>query len=126
MEVGIDSFVAHNMEGASPPEQPASDVMRDYLVRIEYADQLGIEVFGVGEYHRREYLDSAPTAILGAAAARTKAIRSTSAVTVLFADDPVRVFEKFATPRSHFSRTRGEGGGPRFVHRGFPPFWASP
>src|SRR5207244_9892270 len=62
-----------------------------------YADQIGLDVFGVGEHHRREFLDSAPAVILAAAAARTKRIRLSSAVTVLSAADPVRVFQEFAT-----------------------------
>jgi probable LLM family oxidoreductase len=65
--------------------------------QIEYADQIGLDVFGVGEHHRREFLDSAPAVILAAAAARTQRIRLTSAVTVLSAADPVRVFQEFAT-----------------------------
>jgi alkanesulfonate monooxygenase SsuD/methylene tetrahydromethanopterin reductase-like flavin-dependent oxidoreductase (luciferase family) len=65
--------------------------------QIERADQIGLDVFGVGEHHRPEFLDSAPVVILGAAAARTKRIRLTSAVTVLSAADPVRVFQEFAT-----------------------------
>ena len=64
---------------------------------MEYADQTGLDIFGVGEHHRQGFLDSAPTIILGAAAARTKHIRLTSAVTVLSAADPVRVFQEFAT-----------------------------
>jgi len=71
--------------------------MRRLVEQIEYADQIGLDVFGVGEHHRKEFLDSAPTVILGAAAARTKRIRLTSAVTVLSAADPVRVFQEFAT-----------------------------
>src|SRR6202011_4949590 len=64
---------------------------------IAHADQVGVDVFGIGEHHRREFLDSAPTMILAAAAARTQRIRLTSAVTVLSAADPVRVFQEFAT-----------------------------
>lgn len=93
MEVGIDSFAAVG-EGArvSP-----SDHLRNLVEEIEYADQAGLDAFGIGEHHRREYLDSAPTVILGAAAGRTKRIRLASAVTVLSAADPVRVFQEFAT-----------------------------
>jgi probable LLM family oxidoreductase len=69
----------------------------ELLERIEHADQVGLDVFGIGEHHRKEFLDSAPTVILAAAAARTKRIRLTSAVTVLSAADPVRVFQNFAT-----------------------------
>ncbi len=67
------------------------------LEEIETADREGVDVFGIGEHHRQEYMDSAPVVILAAAAARTKRIRLTSAVTVLSAADPVRVFQEFAT-----------------------------
>jgi probable LLM family oxidoreductase len=91
MEIGIDSFAAHN-EHLSPAESLAQ-----LIERIEHADQSGLDVFGIGEHHRKEFLDSAPTMILAAAAARTKRIKLTSAVTVLSAADPVRVFQNFAT-----------------------------
>jgi len=68
-----------------------------FTQEIELADQVGLDVFGISEHHRREFLDSAPSIILAAAAARTKQIRLTSAVTVLSAADPVRVFQEFAT-----------------------------
>jgi probable LLM family oxidoreductase len=71
--------------------------LRQLVERIEHAEQVGLDVFGIGEHHRREYLDSAPAVILAAAAMRTQQIRLTSAVTVLSAADPVRVFQNFAT-----------------------------
>jgi probable LLM family oxidoreductase len=71
--------------------------MRELLERIEQADQVGLDVFGIGEHHKREFLDSAPPVILAAAAARTRRIRLTSAVAVLSAADPVRLFQQFAT-----------------------------
>ena len=71
--------------------------LSDLLEAITLADEVGLDVFGIGEHHRREFLDSAPTMILAAAAARTRNIRLTSAVTVLSAADPVRVFQEFAT-----------------------------
>jgi len=71
--------------------------LRRLIEQIEYADKIGLDVFGIGEHHRREFLDSSPAVILAAAAARTKRIRLTSAVTVLSAADPVRVFQEFAT-----------------------------
>jgi probable LLM family oxidoreductase len=71
--------------------------MQHLLEEIELADKTGLEVFGIGEHHRAEFLDSAPVVILAAAATRTKNIRLTSAVTVLSAADPVRVFQEFAT-----------------------------
>src|SRR6266480_3282342 len=95
MQVGIDTFAAAYTE-ASLAVSPA-DRLRDLLAQIEHADQVGLDSFGIGEHHRAEYLDSAPGVILGAAAARTRNIRLTSAVTVLSAADPVRVFESFAT-----------------------------
>ena len=93
MEIGIDSFIA-TMGGEVGD---AATKMREFLDRIEYADQAGLDVFGVGEHHRKEFLDSAPVVVLAAAAARTRRIRLTSAVTVLSAIDPVRAFEAFAT-----------------------------
>jgi probable LLM family oxidoreductase len=95
MQVGIDSFAAA-LDNASLSVS-ASERIRKLIEQIEYADQIGLDVFGVGEHHRREFLDSAPAIILAAAAARTKRIRLTSAVTVLSAADPVRVFQEFAT-----------------------------
>ena len=95
MQLGIDSFVAA-IPGDSSTSSGA-DAMRQLLERVERADQVGLDVFGIGEHHRKEFLDSAPAVILAAMAARTKRIRLTSAVTVLSAADPVRVFQQFAT-----------------------------
>ena len=97
MELGLYTFAEASVnpetgQGTSPAER-----LRDLLEEIELADQLGIEVFGVGEHHRVDYVVSAPAVVLAAAAARTKQIRLTSAVTVLSSDDPVRVFQDFAT-----------------------------
>ncbi|RYG72651.1 LLM class flavin-dependent oxidoreductase, partial [bacterium] len=97
MEIGIDSFAAVALDQETQQYSNASDAMRQLLERIEHADQVGLDVFGIGEHHRREFLDSAPAVILAAAAARTKNIRLASAVTVLSAADPVRVFQSFAT-----------------------------
>src|SRR5437867_5092568 len=95
MEVGVDSFAAALTETSLAVSQ--ADRMRDLLEEVEHADQGGLDVFGVGEHHRKEFLDSAPAVILAAAAARTKRIRLTSAVAVLSAADPVRLFQEFAT-----------------------------
>lgn len=95
IEVGIDSFAAA-FDDLSLEISP-SERLQNLVEQIERADQVGLDVFGVGEHHRREFLDSAPVVILGAAAARTQRIRLTSAVTVLSAADPVRVFQEFAT-----------------------------
>jgi probable LLM family oxidoreductase len=97
LEIGIDSFAAAmaSDEGINGAESVRS--MAELLERIECADRVGLHIFGIGEHHRKEFLDAAPTVILAAAAARTKQIRLTSAVTVLSAADPVRVFQNFAT-----------------------------
>lgn len=94
MQVGIDSFAAFDDAGLSVSP---SERLRRLVEQIEYADQIGLDVFGVGEHHRKEFLDSAPAVILAAAATRTQRIRLTSAVTVLSAADPVKVFQEFAT-----------------------------
>jgi alkanesulfonate monooxygenase SsuD/methylene tetrahydromethanopterin reductase-like flavin-dependent oxidoreductase (luciferase family) len=97
MEIGIDSFVENTPDPQTGRTLPAAERMRQLLEEIELADGVGLNVFGLGEHHRREYLSSAPAVILAAAAARTRNIRLTSAVTVLSSDDPVRVFQDFAT-----------------------------
>jgi len=94
MEIGIDSF-ASAMYG-SKTLSPVN-AMDQLLERIVLADETGLDVFGIGEHHKKELLDSAPVVILSAAAARTKHIHLTSAVTVLSAADPVRVYQSFAT-----------------------------
>jgi probable LLM family oxidoreductase len=97
MQIGIDSFAAAISDPATGLTLSPVDRMQHLLEEIELADQVGLDVFGIGEHHRAEFLDSAPAVILAAAAARTKDIRLTSAVTVLSAADPVRVFQEFAT-----------------------------
>src|SRR3984957_610673 len=97
MQIGIDSFAAIVPDPATGLTITPQQRLAQLLEEVELADAVGLDVFGLGEHHRSEYLDSAPAVILGAAAARTKRIRLTSAVTVLSADDPVRVFQSFAT-----------------------------
>ncbi len=97
MEIGIDSFAALMAGNAVGNASNGLNSLSELLERIEQADKVGLDVFGIGEHHRREFLDSAPAVILAAAAARTTRIRLTSAVTVLSAADPVRVFQNFAT-----------------------------
>ena len=97
MEIGIDSFAAASVGRDSDTSTKSMHALEQLLQRIEHADKFGLDVFGIGEHHRKEFLDSAPTMILAAAAARTKKIKLTSAVTVLSAADPVRVFQNFAT-----------------------------
>lgn len=96
MEIGVDSFAAM-FSGDSSKMISDAEAMGQLLDRIVHADRMGLDVFGIGEHHRKGFLDSAPTLILAAAAARTENIRLTSAVTVLSAADPVRVFQSFAT-----------------------------
>jgi probable LLM family oxidoreductase len=90
MELGLATFA--DLAGSTSPEQR----MRDLLEEIELADQLGLDVFAIGEHHRPDFLVSSPAVVLGAAAVLTKNIRLASAVTVLSSDDPVRVFQQFA------------------------------
>lgn len=97
MQIGIDSFAATIPDNDNGTTISGREAMSNLLDRMERADQVGLDVFGIGEHHRAEFLDSAPTLILAAAAARTTRIRLTSAVTVLSAADPVRVFQNFAT-----------------------------
>jgi probable LLM family oxidoreductase len=97
VEIGIDSFAAAISDPATGITLSPAERLHDLLAEMELADQVGLDVFGIGEHHRAEFLDSAPAIILAAAAARTKKIRLTSAVTVLSAADPVRVFQEFAT-----------------------------
>ena len=92
MEIGIDSFA-----GLREGETDGSKAINELLDRITFADQAGLNVFGIGEHHRKEFLDSSPFNILSAAAAKTKNIRLASAVTVLSATDPVRTFQSLAT-----------------------------
>src|SRR5882762_1484254 len=95
VQIGIDSFAAahdDNSRALSPTQR-----LHNLIEEIEHADQVGLDVFGIGEHHRKDFLDSAPAVILGAAAGRTSRIRLTSAVTVLSSADPVRVFQNFAT-----------------------------
>src|SRR5258707_11891810 len=97
MQIGVDSFIAVPVDGVSNRAVDPARHLRELLEAITLADEVGLDVFGIGEHHRREFLDSAPTMILAAAASRTKNIRLSSAVTVLSAADPVRVFQEFAT-----------------------------
>jgi probable LLM family oxidoreductase len=97
MQLGVDSFAAVSHVKGVDEGLSSSDRLRDLVEQIEHADHVGLDAFGIGEHHRRDFLDSAPAVILGAAAARTQHIRLTSAVTVLSAADPVRVFQNFAT-----------------------------
>lgn len=96
MELGIYTFVENTPDPAGRTLSPAQR-MENLMEEIELADQVGLDVFAIGEHHRPEYVSSAPAVILAAAAARTKRLRLSSAVTVLSSDDPVRVFQSFAT-----------------------------
>jgi len=98
MQIGIDTFAsAFATDPKDGQKEDESQRLQNLLRMVEHADRLGLDVFGIGEHHRKDFLDSAPAVILAAAAARTHRIRLTSAVTVLSAADPVRVFQEFAT-----------------------------
>lgn len=97
MELGIYTFVENTPDPETGVILSPAERMRNLLEEIELADQVGLDVFGIGEHHRPDYIVSSPATVLAAAAQRTKRIRLTSAVTVLSSDDPVRVFQDFAT-----------------------------
>lgn len=97
MEIGIDSFAASPLNNGVYDAKDNAKALQELIERIELADQAGLHVFGIGEHYRKEFLDSAPAMILAAAAGKTTQIKLTSAVTVLSAADPVRVFQNFAT-----------------------------
>ena len=97
MEIGVDSFAAVDITQGVPTAQERVRALDELIDRIVFADAVGMDFFGIGEHHREEFLDSAPHMILAAAAARTKQIRLGSAVAVLSAADPVRVFQNYAT-----------------------------
>jgi probable LLM family oxidoreductase len=97
MQIGIDSFVAGVTDPRTGVAVTPAERVANLLREVETADQSGVDSFGIGEHHKQGYLDSAPVVLLSAAAARTERIRLNSAVTVLSADDPVRVFQSYAT-----------------------------
>ena len=97
IELGVYTFAERTPDPATGRTVGAGERLRDLMEEIALADELGLDVFGVGEHHRPEYAVSSPAVVLGAAAERTRRIRLTSAVTVLSSDDPVRVFQDFAT-----------------------------
>ncbi|HET9948965.1 MAG TPA: LLM class flavin-dependent oxidoreductase [Longimicrobiales bacterium] len=97
MEIGLYSFAETRFDPATGRQLEVGERLRHLLEEIDLADQVGLDVFGVGEHHRPDYAVSVPQIVLAAAAARTRRIRLTSAVTVLSSDDPIRVFQSFAT-----------------------------
>ena len=97
MEIGIHTFASANFKDENGKLIPTNQALNELLDRIEFADKVGIDEVGIGEHHRKEFLDSASHITLAAAATRTKNIRLTSSVTVLSVADPVRVFQNFAT-----------------------------
>ncbi len=96
-EIGLYSFAELTPDARTGQKQSPAERVRDLLEEIRLADEVGLDVYGLGEHHRSDFVSSAPEVILGAAAAQTKNIRLSSAVTVLSSDDPVRVFERFAS-----------------------------
>ena len=97
MQIGIDSFVSTVTDPETGVDVTPVQRVQHLLEEVERADAVGLDSYGIGEHHRPEYMDSAPAVLLAAAAARTTQIRLNSAVTVLSAADPVRVFQEFAT-----------------------------
>ena len=97
MELGIYTFAELTPDPKTGRTITPAQRLRDLIEEIELADQVGLDIFGVGEHHRPDFAVSAPAVVLAAAAERTRRIRLTSAVSVLSSDDPIRVFQQFAT-----------------------------
>ncbi|MGE7781548.1 LLM class flavin-dependent oxidoreductase [Peribacillus sp. NPDC097264] len=97
MEIGLTTFVETTPDVETGKVLSHAERIREVVEEIVLADEVGLDVYGVGEHHRRDYAASSPAVVLAAAASRTKRIRLTSAVTVLSSDDPVRVFQQFST-----------------------------
>src|SRR3954449_11226788 len=97
MELGIYTFAELTPDPSTGRTVSPAERLRDLVEEIELADQVGLDVFGVGEHHRPDFAVSAPAVVLAAGAERTRRIRLTSAVSVISSDDPVRVFQDFAT-----------------------------
>lgn len=114
IEIGISTFLEATEDPTTGKRISHAERLRNAVEEIVLADQVGLDVYGVGEHHRADYASSAPAVVLAAAAGMTKRIRLTSAVTVLSSDDPVRVYQSFATLDGI------SNGRPRFVHRIVP------
>ncbi|MEJ7749642.1 MAG: LLM class flavin-dependent oxidoreductase, partial [Candidatus Limnocylindrales bacterium] len=97
MEIGIYTFGELTEDASTGQTISPAQRLRHLIEEIELADQVGLDVFGVGEHHRPDFVVSAPAIVLAAAAERTKRIALSTAVTVLGSDDPVRVFQQFTT-----------------------------
>ena len=120
MELGLYTFGDVGIDPVSQRRIGPAERLRNLVEEIVLADQVGLDVFGLGEHHRPDYAVSAPAVALAAAATRTERIRLTSAVTVLSSDDPVRVFQQFATLDNLTARPRRDHGRARLVHRVLP------
>lgn len=96
MELGIFSFVENTVNDAGIKRSPTQRI-QDLLEEVKLADELGLDVYGIGEHHREEFVASNPATLLAAAAAITKNIKLTSTVTVLGSDDPVRIYQQFSS-----------------------------
>ena len=119
IELGLDTFGDVTVDADGQPV-PQPQVIRNVVEEAVLADQLGLDFFGVGEHHREDFAVSAPEVVLAAIAGRTERIRLGSAVTVLSSDDPVRVFQRFATLDAAVRRTGRGHPRPGLVHRVVP------
>ena len=124
MELGLITFAEWNRN--LPGRDHAHQRIQDLMEEIKLADELGLDVFAVGEHHRPDYAVSSPAIILAAAAVITKNIKLASAVTVLSSDDPVRVFQDFATVDLLSGRSGRDHGRPGVLHRIISIVWVRP
>ena len=102
MQIGVDTFIETTPDVKTGVTMSHGQRIREVVEEIVLADEVGLDIYGIGEHHRKEFADSATAVVLAAGAARTKNIRLTSSVTVLSAADPVRVFQQFATLDGNF------------------------
>ena len=121
LQFGLDTFGDVTVDARGAPLSQAQ-VIRNVVEEGVLADHVGIDAFDVGEHHRADFAISAPEPVLSAIASQTQHIRLGTAVTVLSSDDPVRVFERFATTRCNIWRSGRDDPGPRLIHRVIPLF----
>jgi alkanesulfonate monooxygenase SsuD/methylene tetrahydromethanopterin reductase-like flavin-dependent oxidoreductase (luciferase family) len=116
MELGISTFVELTPDPLTGKSISPYQRFQNLMEEVELADQLGLDVFAIGEHHRPDYLVSSPATVLAAAAIKTKQIKLSSAVSVLSSDDPVRVFQQFATVDLLSGGRAEDHGWARFFH----------
>ena len=124
MEIGIDSFAANEAQDGTASALHSSNALAELLERMEYADKVGLDVFGIGEHYRKEFLDSAPAVILAAAAAPHQAHPPDQCRHRVERGRPGQGLPKLRDPGSDLSRSGGNGGRTGFIHGVLSAFWS--